>query len=78
MVTPAIYRAIVGRAAHSNFPSEPAAMIEHIMSSQYIEEFRPNYPFSNHISKIADAELDQLVAILEREDVKVYRSKDVD
>lgn len=44
--------------AHSNFPSKPAAMIEHTMPSRYREEFRPNRPFSNHISEIADVELD--------------------
>ena len=69
---------IVGRAAHSNFPSEPSAMIEHTMPSEYVKEFRPNNPFPGYISQNGDAELDQLAAILEREGIKVYRPKNVD
>ena len=69
---------IVGRAAQSNFPSEPLPMIANTMPSQYLEEFRPNNPFPEYISKNADTELDQLAAILEREGVKVYRPKNVD
>lgn len=69
---------IVGRATQSNFPSEPPTMIEHTMPSRYLEEFRPNHPFLKYISEAADAELDQLATILEREGIKVYRPKDVD
>lgn len=68
---------IVGRAAHSNFPSEPRAMIQHTMPSEYINEFRPSNPFPEYISQNADAELDQLATILEREGIKVYRPKNV-
>ena len=69
---------IVGRAAHSNFPYEPPAMIEHTMPSEYAGEFRPNHPFPKYISEIADAELDQLSTTLENESIKVYRPKNVD
>lgn len=53
-------------------------MIEHTMPSECVEEFRPNHPFPGYISQNADAELDQLAAILEREGIKVYRPKNVD
>ena len=69
---------IVGRAAQSNFPSEPPVMIANTMPSRYLEEFRPNHPFPEYISETADAELNQLTTILEREGIKVYRPKSVD
>ena len=69
---------IVGRAAKSNFPSEPRLVIENTMPSEYIKEFRPNHSFPEYISENADAELDQLAEILQREGIKVYRPKNVD
>lgn len=69
---------IVGRAAKSNFPYEPSAMIANTMPTQYLEEFRANHPFPEYISEAVDAELDQLAAILEGEGIKVYRPKHVD
>ncbi|KAL8648074.1 MAG: hypothetical protein Q9226_006153 [Calogaya cf. arnoldii] len=64
---------IVGRATYSNFPSEPQHMIANTMPEAYIELFRPNNPFPEHICKRADAELDQLASILHGEGIKVYR-----
>ncbi|KAL2049443.1 hypothetical protein ABVK25_010347 [Lepraria finkii] len=53
-------------------------MIANTMPSRYLEEFRPNHPFPEYISETADAELNQLATILEREGIKVYRPKSVD
>ena len=69
---------IVGRAAKSNFPSEPRRMIENTMPEEYLDLFRPDSPFPDYICQRADAELDQLSSILEREGVKVFRPKHVD
>lgn len=69
---------IVGRAAKSNFPSEPFQMIEHTMPEQYLGEFRPNNPFPDYVSQNADAELDRLSAILQQEGIRVYRPEHVD
>jgi len=69
---------IVGRAAKSNFPSEPGQMMANTMPKEYVTEFRPNNPFPEFVSNNADVELDQLAAILEREGIKVYRPKNVD
>jgi len=69
---------IVGRAANSCFPSEPSPMIAATMPSEYHSSFRPDNPFPANIVKRADAELDQLVSILQREGVQVHRPKVVD
>ena len=69
---------IIGRAAGSCFPSEPARMMASTMQEQYMAEFRPDNPFPQHILDHADSELDQLTSILENEGVKVYRPKNID
>ncbi|MCJ1252386.1 hypothetical protein MMC24_000192 [Lignoscripta atroalba] len=48
------------------------------MPSEHHSLFRHNNPFPSHIVQRADEELDQLVSILQREGVKVYRPKEVD
>lgn len=69
---------IVGRATNSCFPSEPSSMIAATMPDKYHSSFRSRNPFPKDIVERADAELDQLVSILQREGVQVYRSEAVD
>lgn len=70
--------AIVGRATNSCFPNEPARTIAAVMPRKYRSSFRPHHPFPRDIIEEADKELDQLVSILQREGVQVYRPEVVD
>lgn len=69
---------IVGRATNSCFPSEPSCMIAATMPTEHQSSFRQNNPFPAHILGKAEAELEQLVSILQREEVQVYRPEIVD
>ena len=69
---------IVGRATNSCFPSEPSCMIAATMPKEYHTSFQPDNPFPKHILDQADAELDQMVSILQREGVQVHRPELVD
>lgn len=69
---------IVGRAENSCFPSEPSRMIEATMPIKHHASFQKNAPFPAYILERADAELNQLVAVLEREGVQVHRPEMVD
>lgn len=70
---------IVGRAGRACFPAAPAAMIAATMPSQHVERFSPRSLFPADIIRSAEAELDQLTAILEDEGIRVYRPpQDID
>ncbi|KAF7154881.1 hypothetical protein CNMCM5623_003139 [Aspergillus felis] len=64
---------IVGRAGQSCFPSAPAPMIAATMPAAHGHRFQPRSPFPQELVGKAEAELDQLAAILEGEGIKVYR-----
>ncbi|KAK3500440.1 uncharacterized protein B0T23DRAFT_41995 [Neurospora hispaniola] len=70
---------IIGRAAHSLFPSEPPHMIRATMPTLHHPEFRPHHPFPADIVAKADQELDNFARVMtERFGIKVYRPKEVD
>ncbi|KAF7553666.1 hypothetical protein G7Z17_g3442 [Cylindrodendrum hubeiense] len=69
---------IVGRAEHSIFPSEPRHAMEAIMPAEYVDQFKPNHPFSADLLEKAQQELDNFAAVLEQHGVRVYRPKEVD
>ena len=69
---------IVGRAENSCFPCEPRGMVEATMPERYHGQFKPKNRFPADILQKATEELDQFVAILEREGVEVHRPRKVD
>lgn len=68
---------IVGRAENSAFPSEPDHMMAATMPSEHLPYFKPSSPFPPDILARAQAELDNLAHILQREGVRVYRPNKV-
>ena len=73
---------IVGRAAHSCFPSEPEHMIQATMPDEHHKHFhsppRPTNPFPADLLAQADAELDNLAEILKSHGIQVHRPEVVD
>ncbi|OAA74308.1 lysine amidinotransferase [Akanthomyces lecanii RCEF 1005] len=70
--------AIVGRAEHSAFPSEPPHMIAATMPEEHAHNFKPLHPFPADIVAKAQFELDNLAVLLESHGVRVLRPKSVD
>lgn len=73
---------IVGRAAHSCFPSEPEHMIQVLIPDRYRKHFhsppRPVNPFPADLVARADAELDNLAEDLKSHGIQVHRPEVVD
>lgn len=69
---------IVGRAEHSQFPSERMSVMASMMTKCYLDEFRPNNPFPADIVEKAQIELDNFAAVLESFGVVVHRPELVD
>lgn len=73
---------IVGRAAHSCFPSEPKHMIQATMPDEHHKHFHspplPSNPVPADLPARADAELDNLAEVPESHGVQVYRPQMVD
>lgn len=68
---------ILGRAAHSCFPSEPEHMIQATMPNKHHKHFhsppRPTNPFPADLLARADAELDNLAEVLMSHGIQVHR-----
>lgn len=73
-----LQEAIVGRAEHSHFPSEPREHLEAIMPTEHLDQFRAGNPFPSQIVQEADKELNNLAAFLEGRGVRVHRPSSVD
>lgn len=70
--------AIVGRAEHSAFPSEPRAVFEASMPAEHVDQFRPGNPFPAEIVAKAQEELDNFARVLQQHGVEVLRPDKVD
>ncbi|KAL9612054.1 MAG: hypothetical protein Q9167_003346 [Letrouitia subvulpina] len=68
---------IVGRAENSCFPDEPEHMIKATMPEDYWDQCKPFNTFPSSVLRAACQELDHFAAILEKENVRIYRPKTV-
>ena len=70
---------IVGRAGKACFPWADSAMIQATMPTAHQHRFVPQAPFQSDLIKNAEAELDHLASLLEKEGIHVYRPpQDID
>ncbi|KAK8041636.1 glycine amidinotransferase- mitochondrial [Apiospora rasikravindrae] len=70
---------VVGRASHSCFPHIPVKALTTIVPRFHLDEFtKPGNPIPGDIVKKAEAELDNLAALLQSYGVKVRRPEVVD